>query len=162
MMVRGDNLAYDLSLFDTEEIDRKMKQNKRERFRVVETPAAKRGNMLKIILSAACCVGIALYFLASKVTISELALKIDADRASIETLKMENERLQTELENIVSLAKVEDYAVNELGLTKIGAGQQHYITLDIESMAEVNGGAGDNVFVMIHEWFAGILEYLGL
>lgn len=163
----NSNLAYDFDLFDTEETEKRIEEKKKIKKKtnpnvnIIKNSIAKRGNMFLIILMAACVAAIPIYYLASRVTLSEYSIKIGQETVQIEKAKAENIRLQTELDNMVTLSKVEEYAKNELLFQKITASQEKHIALNTQSMTEIADDTSNNVFVIVENWFNGILEYLG-
>ena len=58
---------------------------------------------------------------------------------TLEETKSETVRLQMELNSIVSIDKVEEYAVNTLGMVKLEAGQVEYIDLSEGNQITVSG-----------------------
>lgn len=54
-----------------------------------------------------------------RVTIDNLGRQINSVDTAISEAKSEEVRLQTQLDSMISLDKVEDYAVNTLGMVKL-------------------------------------------
>lgn len=155
------NVAYDLSQFDVDELqERRAKQRAERNIQMKKTSVAKSGNAFKTLFVIACAAIVAFSILFSKVALSEYATQISAESSALELAQRENIRLQANLDNMVTLSKVEEYAVNELGLQKTQKSQITYISMNTESMTEVADDSG-NVFVSIKDWFYSILEYLG-
>lgn len=164
MLTPGNsNLAYDFSLFDTEEFEKRSieKKKTKKNVSVIKNSIAKRGNMFKIIILAVCIAAVPIYYLASRVTLSELSVLIGTETELLEKAQAENLRLQTELDNMVTLSKVEEYAKNELQLQKITSSQEKHIELNTESITEIADYDTGNPFLIIRGWFNGIMEYLG-
>ena len=151
--------AYDFDRFDTHEKEAEMQMNRKNR-QIEKPSAAKSGSIVKILLMAVCAVALPAYLLVYKVELSELSGKISDSLIELEKEESENLRLQAELDNLVTLAKVEDFAKNELGMQKITSVQGKHIALDTGGTTEIAEN-DDNPAVFISRWFSGVLEYLG-
>jgi len=148
--------AYDFELFDTQHREEKVEI----KIKTGVAPAAKSWGILTILFIAVCAVSLPMYILSSKVEISELSEKISDDLILLEKAQSENLRLQSELDNLVTLAKVEEYAKNELGMQKITASQGKHISIGAGETTEI-AEDDDNAVMALSKWFSGILEYLG-
>lgn len=159
--MNNSGLAYDLSKFDVEEQERLQEEKKKAHIKLgKKSSVAKSGSILKTIAGVGCAGAVAFTLLYSKVNLSELATQISVQTTALEAAQRENLRLQANLDNMVTLNKVEESAVNDLGLQKTQKSQVKYVTKSTESMAEV-AEENDNVFISIQDWFYDILEYLG-
>lgn len=157
------NLAYDFDLFDNEEIDnrRKAREQKSPKIGMIKNSVARNGNFVKILIVAACAVALPGYYLMSKAEVSALSSEINAKTVLYEEAKREKERLQSELDNLYTLTKVEECAVNELGLEKIKPIQENYVVLNVENLTEIASSNDDDPFAKIEDITDGLLEYLG-
>ena len=163
----NSNLAYDLSLFETDE---ELEQKKREREKQRKEKAAigitdkksvsRNGSVIAAFALAALVAVIAFALLYSKVQISDYTTMISEAKSEIELAERENVRLNAELDSMYTLDNVEKTAAQELGLQKTQSSQITFITLNTEDMTEIAESDG-NIFVSIQNWFNGILEYLG-
>jgi len=157
MLVRNrESTAYDIAMFEERE---KEEQPKIKRAAKTDS-ASRRGNAFKIIIMAVCAVMLPIYFLASKVELSELTGKINSAQAELEQAQSENLRLQAELDNIVTLSRVEEFAQNELGMQRITTAQGTHISLNTGGTTEIAQDLDDPVTI-ISQWFSNVLEYLG-
>lgn len=160
-MNANTNVAYDLSMFDTDErAEVRAKQRAEINIKLHKVSVAKSGNWFKTIVGVACATVLAISVLNCKATISELSAQISDKTSELELAQRENVRLQTSLDNLVTLSKVEESANGELGLQKTAKTQVRYIPISGETMVEVSE-ENDNVFVSINSWFNDVLEYLG-
>ena len=163
----NSNLAYDLSLFETDE---DLERKKRERQKKREEQAAigitqkksigRNGSTVAAFAVAAFAVILAFSVLYSKVQISEYTTKISDAKSEIELAERENVRLNAQLDSMYTLDNVEKIASQDLGLQKTQSSQITFITLNTEEMTEV-AESDDNIFVSIQNWFNSILDYLG-
>ncbi|MCL1822798.1 MAG: hypothetical protein FWG44_01220 [Oscillospiraceae bacterium] len=155
MLPNRTSEAHDFSLFEERE-DKKIKMNPKP----LNKPAAARsGSVIKTLLLAICAITLPVYLLVSKVELSELSVKISEESMALEKAESENSRLQAELDNLVTVAKVEEYA-KELGMQKVATNQGKYVSLDTggtTDIAEIN----DSPVVFVSKWFANTLEFLG-
>ena len=163
----NSNLAYDLSLFETDE-DLERKKRAREKQRAEQAKinisqkksVGRNGSAIAAIAVVAFAAVIAFSLLYSKVQISEYTTMISETKNEIELAERENVRLNSELDSMYTLDNVENIASQELGLQKTQSSQITFITLNTEEMTEV-AESDPNIFVSIQKWFNSILEYLG-
>lgn len=160
----NSNLAYDLSLFEVDEEYEKKKEQKREEkshIRMTEKKAvARNGSIFATVVSAVLCIAVAFSILYSKVELAEYTAMISEVKTQLETEQRENDRLNAELDSMVTLDNVESIAASELGLQKTQNSQINFVTLNTEKMTEV-AKTDTNIFVSIKDWFYDVLEYLG-
>lgn len=78
--------------------------------------------------------------LYSQVQVDELDRELDAVNSQIEVVESENTRLAMELDSIISLDKVDDYAQNVLGMVKVENYQISYIDLSGGDAVTQSGG----------------------
>lgn len=160
----NSNLAYDLSLFEVDEEYERKKEKKREEkshIKMTEKKAvARNGNAFATVVCAVIGVAIAFAILYSKVELSQYASMISEVKTQLETEQRENDRLNAELDSMVTLDNVENIAASELGLQKTQSSQIAFVTLNTEKMTEV-AETDTNIFVSIKDWFYDVLEYLG-
>ena len=163
----NDNLAYDLSLFETnEELEKKKREREKQRqekskITMTEKKSIGRnGSVIAAVAVAAFAAVIAFALLYSKVQISDYTTMISETKNEIELAERENIRLNAELDSMYTLDNVEKIASQELGLQKTQSSQITFITLNTEDMTEV-AETDSNIFVSIQNWFNSILDYLG-
>ena len=160
----NSNLAYDLSLFETDE-DLERKKRAREKQRAEQAKinisqkksVGRNGSAIAAIAVVAFAAVIAFSLLYSKVQISEYTTMISETKNEIELAERENVRLNSELDSMYTLDNVENIASQELGLQKTQSSQITFITLNTEEMTEV-AESDPNIFVSIQKWFHSILE----
>jgi cell division protein FtsL len=161
MLVRNrESVAYDFALFEEGVREEKEPKIKRAARTLERYSPSRRGNVFGIILMAALAVMLPIYFLSSKVELSELTGKINAAQFELEYAQNENLRLQAELDNIVTLSRVEDFAQNVLGMQRITTAQGTHISLNTGGTTEIAQDL-DNPVTFISQWFSDVLEYLG-
>ncbi len=163
----NSNLAYDLSLFDTdEELERRRARREKEKqekakIKITEKKSVGRnGSVIAVFAAVAFVVLVAFAWLYSKVQISDLTAEISDQKTELEQMERENVRLHSLLDSKFTLDNVEQIASQELGLQKTQSSQITYITLNTEEMTEV-AETNTNIFVSIKNWFNSILEFLG-
>jgi len=160
----NSNLAYDLSLFETDEEYERKKEKKREeksKIKITEKKAvARNGSVFATVVSIVACIAIAFAILHSKVELSDYTTMISEVKSELEAEQRENLRLNAELDSMVTLDNVEHIASTELGLQKTQNSQIEFVALNTEKMTEV-AETDVNIFVSIKEWFYDVLEYLG-
>ncbi|MBC2872325.1 hypothetical protein KQI11_10650 [Acetanaerobacterium sp. MSJ-12] len=156
MIVRNTSeaQAYDLSLFENREPRMRVIKNEKPLPQKKSTPAAK-------ILLAAVIVILAGMMLYSRVQLVELGDDLRAAKTELESTRSETTRLNMQVESKMSLAHVEEYAQNTLGLVKVDNQQVEYVSLNQENKVYVakNDSPAKGILGTIG---SKIKEYLGL
>jgi cell division protein FtsL len=98
---------------------------------------SKRGSVLKIFLYCGVAAAILIVVLVGHAQNSEIAVKLSVEKETLEEAKRENERLHNALDVIATADKVERYATEQLGMTKIQPEQKIYLRINIEKLTEV-------------------------
>ncbi|MCL2693638.1 MAG: cell division protein FtsL [Oscillospiraceae bacterium] len=149
--------AHDFELFESHRTEKKREPE--IKIKEGSKSVAKSGSIFKILLATICAIAFPLYLVSSKVELSELTGKISSAQVQLEQAQNENMRLQAELDNLVTLARVEEFAQNELGMQKITTSQGKHISLNTGGTTEVV--TDDSPVTFISRWFSSVLEYLG-
>lgn len=155
--------AYDFSTFDTAVRKEQKPQSKAQEEKHIElhkTSVAKSGAWFKTAIFISVAVVVALMFVTAKATLSELSAEINDATSLLEEAKRENIRLQTELDNMVTLSKVDEMATSSLGLQKTTKMQVKYITVHDRTMVQC-AEADTNPFARLKNWLDDTAEYLG-
>lgn len=155
--------AYNLDYFDTDENAVRKSQQRKEQsahLKMHKTSVSKSGNWFKIIVSVACVTVLAFALINCKAQISEISTQVSSKSTELEKAREENVRLQAQLDNMVTLGKVDEIATGTLGLQKTSKNQVYYIPVYDRSMVQA-AQKETNVFVSLKNWFDGVLEYLG-
>ncbi|MGN0697589.1 MAG: hypothetical protein ACI4JV_02420 [Ruminiclostridium sp.] len=153
--------AYDMSLFDTAKRKEQQTPEKKPELKVATSSVAKTGKPVVVAVIGAVFLAVFIMFLYSKATLSEVNLKISNETQALSDAQSINTALSNQLSGSVSLENVEQYAVSELGMQKVSASQERYVEMNTGTMTETAKNNDDNIFVVIQDWFNGILEYLG-
>ncbi len=160
----NSNLAYDFSLFETDEKEERRKEKRRAEKSAIQMTqkkaVARNGSVFMAVASVTLAVIIAFAILYSKVQLSDYTAAISSLKTELQLAERENLRLNAELDSMVTLDNVESIASGVLGLQKTQNSQVVFVTKNTESMAEV-AEADTNIFVSIKDWFYSVLEYLG-
>ena len=150
------NAAYDLSRFDTEVNTGKEKQPVKME---VVRPAVKRGAVAKGLIFSMFVVAVCCAMLFSMVRINELSNQVAYETEVLNKLKSEGVVLETRLDSEMSLANVEDYAVNVLGMQKIETSQMECINIKTENV--ISKTESDEIFfAFLSNAVSGLMEYL--
>ena len=132
-----ESVAYDYSRFDTRErwtappADLKIvrpRNSKRVRISII-TPNL----VLMVVIFAALCVGV----VWSSMILTEKTNQVSDLKHQLGQLKAESTMLQTKQDERFSLAMVESYAVDELGMVKLTGEQLRYIDVSNPDRVEV-------------------------
>ncbi len=152
------NVAYDLSRFDVDE--RVKKPKAAPHIKMHATSVAKSGNWFVTIVLVTFAAVVAFFFISSKAALSEVTTQISSKTTELQEAKSENVRLQAQLDNMVTLSKVEEMAISELGLRKTTKNQVRYIYVQDRTMVQV-AEKEENVFASLKNWLDGVSDYLG-
>jgi cell division protein FtsB len=112
---------------------RKSKINNMVPASVRKNSVVKAGAVLFCLLTV---LGMLIYLQAK---LDNVNRQIARTQQTLEETKSETVRLQMEINSIISIDKVEDYAVNTLGMVKIESGQVEYIDLSGEDKVILSG-----------------------
>lgn len=82
-----------------------------------------------------------------QVQVDDLNRELSKVNSQIEIVESENTRLNMELDSIISLDKVDDYAQNVLGMVKVENYQVSYIDLSGGDTVTLSGGKEHTTFV---------------
>ena len=164
------NLAYDLSRFDTAEIDERARKRREEyqqeqqarQLMLNSRSASKTGSLLKIV--SVCVVFLAIFSAVNyqNVRVDSMARKITAQQEQLVNAQEENALLQSKLDAKVNTAYVEDYATNVLGMVKISQSQVDYLEVNTESLVEVSDTGTKGMYESLMNWLDDVKEYIGL
>ena len=154
------DVAYDLSRFDTDERAVQREVKRKTDIKLHKVSVAKTGNWFKTVFFVAFAALLAFAVVSGKATISEISTEISEQSTLLEEAKSENAMLQARLDNMVTLSKVDEIAVSELGLQKTSKNQVHYISVYDRTMVQAAEKDG-NVFAALKGWLDGAMEYLG-
>lgn len=155
-MAKTNNLAYDYSDYDVEEVsvNRKIKHR--------TNPVKKKtAGGLKTLGVAVAALALFCSMIYGRVELSSLYTEQSQLQDELAQLQNENVSLESELAQKTGLTKVEEYAENELGLKKLDKSQIEYVEVEKETVAEVVTQEDTNIFVKIKRWFSDVLEYIG-
>lgn len=92
----------------------------------------KRGvsSTLKIAAVAVTCFVMIALVIGSLAVKNELTKEIAAKQTQIANAQSENISLRSELDSLVSVSMIDDYAVNKLGMKKVKSNQIQYVDVD--------------------------------
>ncbi len=153
----AQNTRYNIELFEpaaprnTSTAPKIKPNNSRPNLRVVEKPRmtasqvrAQNARALRRIIKIFAVAGICLFFLGiviySTLELDEINRDIASIDKSMNIAKSEKVRLDMELDSIISLDKVEDYAANTLGMSKVQDYQVVYVDLSSSDRILMAGG----------------------
>lgn len=95
---------------------------------------------LKIMAIASVLFGLLFVQIYSQLRVDELNQELNAINAQISVVQSDNTRRKMEVNSNVSLAKVDDYARNTLGMVKVNDYQVNYVKLSGKDQVVYSGG----------------------
>lgn len=150
----NNNLAYNLDRYEDvtpEAVKTKIRVRRRKNESVGSAPM-----IIVTAVLAAFLLGLVIY---GKVEMASLHAEIAGANRTVDELKSENVRMQTEIEGRTSMKSVESYAENILGMHKLEKSQIEYISIDNGNMAEIPDEE-ESVFIRIKNAFNDFIEYI--
>lgn len=164
------NLAYDLRLFEEEDIysssvktpekkqaekPKKEKQNMDVGSRKFEEKTShkrikrRKNNFLNIALSVVLAVVVVLVvglIIHGQVQLTELNQKISAAQRDLEEQQSLYTQLEMKVDASISTSVVEKYAQEKLGMTKVSNSQKEFVSLSKGDKVELTMEENDNIF----------------
>ena len=159
-MMAVNSVAYDLSRFEVQTVERRaQRQSEPTRIeRVKSTPMpASRISPIKAIACLLLVVAVASALLYTHVSLTERVSQVSYATEEYTKLEAEGVRLNMELEGMVSLENVEEYAQEHLGMTKKENKNVEYVRLNQENKIEVADRSGAGFWDSVVGFFSGLL-----
>ncbi len=158
MAKHNNNLAYDYSDYDDEDMEVKTERKIRHRANPEAGRSSSSARSLAVAVAAMVILGSMIY---GRVEMTRLYAEQSEMQAELDQILNENISLESQLAQKTGLTKVEDYAENQLGLKKLDKSQIEYVEIESEPVAEVVPDDNDNIFVRLKRWLGKIKEYIG-
>lgn len=165
----NSNLAYDLSRFDVAEQEkhnahrREKQEQAKQEIQMNSRSVSRSGSKLKIILAgsvafaALCLVNIQL------TAADDWARMVTEQQQALTAAQEEHSLLQSKLDSkVANTGYIEEYATTALGMAKVQNTQIQYLSVNTESLIEVNADGNGTIFDSISGWFGDMMEYIGL
>ncbi len=154
--------AYDISLFETEEIN--VEENKetkltKEQEEAIENAKLKRVRLFSVLkygLPASALVALVVCMILGQVQLTELNQQISNAQTDLEEQQSIYIQAQMKVEAKYSSALVEESAQADLGMSRADTYQKEYISLAEGDKAEVSTSGGDNIFEAIANAISGL------
>lgn len=164
----NSNLAYDLSRFDVAEQEKHTEHRREEQkkakqeIRMNSRSVSRSGSRIKLLVS----VGVVFAALCAVnfqyTTANDWARKVTDQQTALAAAQEENALLQSRLDSKMNISYIEEYASTELGMAKVTNAQIQYLSVNTESLIEVEPDDTDSVFDSVNRWFTDMMEYIGL
>ena len=158
-MIRGlivmNNLAYDLSRYETPEVPKIEPAEHPQP--VPSVPGIPKTTVAKIIVVVVVCLTVVMACVYSHSRISEVHAQVQDAKAELVILEQENARMIASIEEKSSQKAVEEYAVKVLGMQKLERSQTEYITIESGNHAEVSED-NETVFEKISDFFDDLVN----
>ena len=152
------NAAYDLTRFETRTAAQRETEQRPQIQKVKKTKAASRVSPVKAIACMLLVIAVTSALLYTRVQLTECTQKVEAANEEYTSLEAEGTRMSLELEGKVSLKNAEEYASNELGMTKMDNKSVEYLRLTQENKIEVPSESEKGRWESIQEFFANLLS----
>lgn len=136
------NVAYDLSMYETLLVPKAPKEPKKQPETQAKTVKLKNKIAFKNvvnILSIAVIVSLIFGVIYTNAAITQATNDIAKTQSEITELESEKTYLEFTLESRMSLDEIENYAVNVLGMVKMDSSQVEYVEIESENKTEFSG-----------------------
>ncbi|MBD5128830.1 MAG: hypothetical protein HDT43_02735 [Ruminococcaceae bacterium] len=165
-MNTNTNLAYDLSMFDTAERERREKQRRADeearKIRLAPLNSVSRSGSRTKIVAMALMIFAALFAVNYYNTKRDDVVRMVAEQEELlAAAKDDNSLLQSKLDSMANIGYIEKYATEQLGMSKVAASQKKYISVNTEDLIEVTGDDDGGFFGSLKREFSAFLEYIG-
>ena len=166
MDYNNTNLAYDLSRFDMSGREQREEQRKKDaearKIRMAPQLSVSKSGSKLLVLATAVAVFAALfavnYYNAKN---DDAARMVSKQQAILAAAQEDNALLQSKLDSKVNIGFIEKYATETLGMTKVGAQQKRYISVNTESLIETAPDDRKGFLGAIKKGCGDFLEYIG-
>ena len=159
------NLAYDLYRDNTAHKEREVHERDRERrereMKLNKPSVSRSGSKAKILFCGLMAFGVLWAVNVQNTRVDDAARRVDDQRALLSEAQDQNSLLQSRLDTKANISYIEDYAGNELGMTKVTNSQIKYLNVNTESLIEVTPDGSSSIFSAVADWFGDLLEYIG-
>lgn len=159
------NLAYDLSHFDNTARREQERQQDRERranaIQMNKHSVSRSGSKFGIVVCAIAAFGALWAVNVQNTKVDDIARMVDDQKTLLAEAQDENSLLQSRLDSKVNIGYIEEYAADQLGMSKVSNSQINYLSVNTEDLIEVSPEEGWNIFTAIADWFGDLLEYIG-
>ena len=150
--------AYDISLFETEDVSfeemeekQKQKQTQQEEVRIAQQKQAIKSRVIRILAMSAVVIVMIVQVIVGQVELTELNQKISNESEKLEEKKSLYIQSKMKVEARYSSDIVEKSAQSELGMSRADSYQKEYISLEEGDKVETAEKEGENIFEIITE-----------
>ena len=136
------NLAYDLSHFDNTARKEQERQQDRERrareIKMNKHSVSRSGSRFMIVACAVAVFGALWAVNVQNTKEDDIARMVDDQKKLLAEAQDENSLLQSRLDSKINISYIEEYAANELGMSKVTNSQINYLSVNTEDLIEVS------------------------
>ena len=161
------NLAYDLSRFDVSEREQRRERERKENAKsnitlAPQNSVSKSGSKLKLVAVVAVFFAALLMINYFNAKSDDVARMVSDQESVLSSAKADNVLLQNKLDAVANIGYIEQYAAENLGMTKITSSQKKYLNINTEDLIEIEKDDSNGFIGTITKWFDEVLEYLGV
>ena len=164
--VDRSNLAYDLSLYENtarrqQEEREKDRERRAREIKMNKHSVSRSGSRFMIVACAVAVFGALWAVKVQNTKEDDIARMVDDQKKLLAEAQDENSLLQSRLDSKINISYIEEYAANELGMSKVTNSQINYLSVNTEDLIEISPEESGNIFTAISDWFGDLLEYIG-
>ncbi len=156
MAMDRQNVAYDLSMYETLLEPKAEKKQEKQPAKVIKIKNRHNFKTVVNILSIAVIVSLIVAVIYTNASITQTTTQIAETQKAITEIESEKAYLEFTLESRMSLDEIETYAVNVLGMVKMDSSQVEYVEIESENKTEFSS---DRLADKIGEAVEPVLSY---
>ena len=170
MMYENRNAAYDLNLFKDNTAKKLPKEerkvSRKDKEKVVTIPQSeiyrvrrRKHNVFALLLggvASAVITVIVATIIVGQVQLTELNQKVITAKETLEDSQSTYTQLQMAVQSKLSTSEIENYAENNLGMSKAGNAHKEFISLSEGDKVEISSDANKNFFHKTIEAITGL------
>lgn len=158
----NDNLAYQIPEYEDGYAQSVEERKPRIEHRVNRRSRSKVLPMVEIVTPAIVAVVLLAGVISNQIEVSKLTTEQSEMSAQLAQLQSNCADLEAQLASKTGITAVEDYAENQLGLTKLDKSQVEFVEIPAPTVSEVVKQEDEGFFSSVSSWFADLKEYFGI
>ncbi|MGN1014236.1 MAG: hypothetical protein ACI4PM_02635 [Butyricicoccus sp.] len=122
----------------------------------------KQARIFQLVLAACIIMGLAAASVMQHITKTQLVNEVNSKQKMVSDLESEYTSLKAQQESSMTLAEIEDYAENVLGLVQLDRSQEEYLSVEKPDSVEVSSGSSgmSKLVSNVVKSFNAILSFL--
>lgn len=158
MRMENQSTAYDFARFSPRQ-QNVVALPKQQKKNAAAVKKSKQNKVFARVFVSAIVLTMVMAWIFSRVQLTEVTAQINSIEKQLNQLKSEQVRMEMEFESKMSAKKIEEYAVNVLGMKKIESAQIEYIYVNEGDRIVLIEDGNQNLISRIGKSITGFLSY---